>query len=167
MKKIIVIGSSGAGKSYFSRELSHKLNIKLYHLDRLMWQPNWQMTERSYQIQIQKEIIEKESWIIDGNYNGTMEMRMNASDTIIFFDINRWICFYQAIKRYFQFKGKTRLDMQEDCPERLDIDFLKFIWKYPTKQKIQVENRLDKVDSDKKIYVFKNKTQANHFLEKL
>lgn len=84
MKKIILIGSGGAGKSTFSRKLSNKLNIKVFHLDALMWKPHWEMTDRTYQIQIQKEIIEKDSWIIDGNYNGTMDMRIDASDTIFF-----------------------------------------------------------------------------------
>lgn len=94
-------------------------------------------------------------------------MRIDASDTIIFFDINRWVCVYQSIKRYFQFKGKTRPDMQEGCPEKLDINFLKFIWNYPKKQKLQVEKRLDNVSYSKKIIIFKNKTQMDDFLENL
>ena len=132
-----------------------------------MWKPNWEVTDRNYQIKIQKEIIENESWIIDGNYNGTMDMRIDASDTIIFFDINRWVCIYQAIKRYFQFKGKTRPDMQEECPEKLDINFLKFIWNYPKKQKLLVEKRLDRVKYSKNIIIFNNKKQMDDFLENL
>ncbi|MHC5268470.1 DNA topology modulation protein [Enterococcus sp. LJL98] len=167
MKKIIIIGSSGAGKSTFSRKLSEKIGIPVFHLDTLLWKPNWEMTTRREQISIQEELMKKESWIIDGNYNGTMDLRINAADAIIFFDLNRWLCLYRVIQRYFQFKGKSRPDMQAECPEKLDFDFLKFIWNYPKKQKLQVEERLNKVSQTKEIILFKNKKQMQHFLDSL
>lgn len=167
MKKIILLGSSGAGKSTFAKKLSNKINIEVFHLDKLLWKSNWEVTDKNYQIQVQEKIIEKDSWIIDGNYSGTLNMRIDASDTIIFFDINRWICIYHVIKRYFKYKGTTRPDMHKDCPEKLDINFLKFIWHYPKKQKIQVEKKLVSVANSKKIIIFKNKKQVNNFLENL
>ncbi len=164
MGKIIVIGSAGAGKSTFSKELADKLSIKVYHLDCFMWKPRWEVTERDYQIEIQRNIMRNKTWIIDGNYNGTMTLRMDASDTIIFLDVNRWVCLYRVIKRFFQYKGKSRPDMQKDCPERLNKDFLKFVWYYPKKQKLQVEERLDKVKNKKQIVVLRNKREIRAFL---
>ncbi|WP_288395078.1 DNA topology modulation protein [uncultured Vagococcus sp.] len=167
IKKIIIIGSAGAGKSTFSRKLSEKLNIEVFHLDTLMWKPNWEMTDKKFQIRKQQEIIQQTTWIIDGNYNGTLDLRIEASDTIIFFDINRWVCLYQAVKRYFQYRGKSRPDMQKDCPEKLDIHFLKFIWHYPNKQKIQVEEKLFQVRETKEVIILKNRKQVEIFLESI
>ena len=125
MKRIVIIGSGGAGKSTFARQLSEKLNIEVYHLDAILWKPNWVGTPRDEQKRIQYKLVEKESWIIDGNYGGTLDIRLNTADTIILLDIHRVICLYRAIKRTFQYRNKTRPDMAEGCEERFDLEFLK------------------------------------------
>ena len=81
-RRIMIIGSGGAGKSTLARELGQKYGLKVYHLDALLWKPNWNQVPRDQQITIQKEIIEEQEWIIDGNYGGTMDMRIEAADTI-------------------------------------------------------------------------------------
>src|SRR5690242_17455985 len=96
MKKIILIGSGGSGKSTLARQLGNKLNIKVHHLDALFWKPNWEGVPREEQIAVQNNLIKDEKWIIDGNYGGTMDIRLNAADTIIFLDIHRTICIYRA-----------------------------------------------------------------------
>lgn len=167
MKKIILIGSGGAGKSTLARQLGEKLNIEVFHLDALLWKPHWEMTERAYQIEVQNELMAHDSWIIDGNYGGTMDLRISQADTIIFLDRSRWICLYQVVKRYFQYQGTSRPDMQEDCPEKLDMAFLSFIWNFPNKQKIQVEKKLTQVITEKQVFTLKNKKQINLFLSTL
>lgn len=84
MKKVIVIGSSGSGKSTFSRKLSERLNIPVYHLDQLFWKPNWVMSTEYEKITIQNSILEKNEWIIDGNYSGILEDRLQLADTVMF-----------------------------------------------------------------------------------
>ena len=96
MKKIILIGSGGSGKSTLARQLGNKLNIKVHNLDALFWKPNWEGVPREEQITVQNNLIKDEKWIIDGNYGGTMGIRLNAADTIIFLDIHRTICVYRA-----------------------------------------------------------------------
>ena len=127
MNKIMIIGSGGAGKSTLARKLGEKLNIEVFHLDSLLWRPNWEMVSREEQREIQNDLIKKEQWIIDGNYGGTMDVRLEAADTIIFMDFPRVICLYRAVKRYFQYRGKSRPDMVEGNDERLDWNFLKWI----------------------------------------
>ncbi|QFK70566.1 DNA topology modulation protein [Pradoshia sp. D12] len=135
MKKIMLIGSGGSGKSTLARQLGEKLNINVYHLDSLFWKPKWVGVPKEEQIQVQYELVTKEYWIIDGNYSSTMDIRINAADTIIFLDIPRTICIYRAFKRMFQYQNKTRPDMGEGCEERFSFEFLKWIWEYPKKQK--------------------------------
>lgn len=111
MKKIILIGSGGAGKSTLASKLGKKLNIEVFHLDQLFWKPNWEMTDREYQIEIQNDLIMKPTWIIDGNYGGTLDLRIKSADTIIFLDRNRFICIYQVLKRVKKYNGSSRPDM--------------------------------------------------------
>ena len=101
MKKIVLIGSGGSGKSTLARQLGERLKIKVYHLDALFWKPNWVGVPKDEQTKVQNDLVKKESWIIDGNYGGTMDIRLNAADTIIFLDIPRTICLYRAFKIRF------------------------------------------------------------------
>ena len=79
---------------------------------------------REEQITVQNNLIKDEKWIIDGNYGGTMDIRLNAADTIIFLDIHRTICIYRAFKRIIKYRNKTRPDMGAGCEERFDLQFL-------------------------------------------
>ena len=125
MKKIIIIGSPGSGKSTLSFRLQKILGIELFHLDKLFWKANWQMQDKDIFIQSQEDIYKKDSWIIDGNYGQSMKRRIEEADTILFFDLPLRVCLLRVIKRSFFSKG-NRKDMAEGCDERLDIEYLKF-----------------------------------------
>ena len=85
MKKIIVIGPGGAGKSYFSKELSQILDIPVYHLDNIFWNKDkTHISREEFDLKL-NEILKEESFIIDGDYSRTYEIRMKNSDTIFFF----------------------------------------------------------------------------------
>lgn len=167
MKKIIIIGSSGAGKTTLACELGDKLAIEVFHLDRLLWKPNWEMTDQEYQIECQNNLVKNPSWIIDGNFGGTLGIRIDAADTIIFLDFNRWMYIYQILKRVKKYNGTTRPDMQADCPEKFDFSFIKWVWNFPNKQKIEILEALRDTPKSKQIVVLKNKKQIRHFLNQL
>ena len=99
MKKILVIGSSGAGKSTFSRRLSEITGIEIIHLDKLYWKPNWTEPSKDEWKKTLEKAVSKKAWIMDGNYSGTLEMRLPACETVIFLDLPRTVCVYRVIKR--------------------------------------------------------------------
>ncbi|MEK3980787.1 DNA topology modulation protein [Psychrobacillus sp. FSL K6-2836] len=167
MKKIALIGSGGSGKSTLARRLGEKLNIEVYHLDALFWKLNWTPTAKEEQRKVQNELVKQEEWIIDGNYNGTMDIRLNAVDTIIFVDINRVICIYRVFKRMIQYRGKSRPDMAEGVNERFDFDFLKWVWDYPKTKKPVVLEKLEKLPNDKKVIILKSPREVQLFLDKV
>ncbi|PDY93346.1 topology modulation protein [Bacillus toyonensis] len=166
MKKIILIGSGGSGKSTLAKQLGNKLNIKVHHLDALFWKANWEGVPREEQRKVQKNLIKEEEWIIDGNYGGTMDLRLNAADTIIFLDIHRTICVYRAFKRIVQYRNKTRPDMGAGCEERLDLQFFKWIWEYPNKKKPALLKRLDQLSKGKEVIILKSPNEVKRFLKK-
>lgn len=167
MKRIALIGSGGSGKSTLARELGSKLNIEVCHLDALFWKPNWQPTSKEEQRKVQHQLVKKEEWIIDGNYNGTMDIRLSAADTVIFLDFHRSLCTYRALKRMVQYRNRKRLDMAEGVEERFDLNFIKWIWNYPKSIRLIVLQRLEKLPKDKAIIILKSPKEAKRFLESI
>lgn len=164
MKKIAIIGSGGAGKSTLARQLNKKTGIEVYHLDAIYWKPNWFLTPRDKQIEIQKKLVEKESWIIDGNYGATLDLRLNAADTIIFLDIHRIICLYRAFKRVLKYWNKTRPDMGEDCDERFDLEFFKWIWRFPKTRKPAILRKLEDLPQERSVIILSSLKEVKAFI---
>src|SRR5436305_11658269 len=102
MEKIVVIGSAGAGKSTFARQLGAKLEIEVLHLDCYFWDPGWREKSLFERKVIQHSLMKKDRWIIEGTYLGTSDERLDAADWIIFLDINLLICLWRVIKRRIQ-----------------------------------------------------------------
>ncbi len=158
MKKIIVIGCPGSGKRTVSGTLHNKTGIPLYHLDMMYWNADKTTVEKSVFLERLSAVLEKDEWIIDGNYGSTMELRMVACDTVIFLDYPLEICLDGIKER----RGKPRSDMPWIETEE-DAEFIEFIKNYEEQQKPKVFELLKK-HSDKNIIIFKSREQADAFL---
>lgn len=163
MKKILIIGSGGAGKSTFARRLHELTGVELFHLDKLHWKPNWVEPTKAEWKRAVEDLIKKDSWIMDGNYGGTMEMRFAACDTVIFLDLPRAICVWRAIKRVLLYQKNSRPDMAEGCDERFDLKFYKWIWDYPTRTKPRVEALINRFQDTKKIIRLSSTKEVENF----
>ena len=148
-----------------ARQLGEKLKINVYHLDALFWKPNWVGVPKDEQIKVQNDLVKKEDWIIDGNYGGTMDIRLNAADTIIFLDIPRTICVYRAFKRMLQYRNKTRPDMGEGCEERFSFEFFKWIWEYPKTKRPKILDRLKQLSKEKEVIILKSPKEVENYIE--
>ena len=158
MKKIIVIGCPGSGKSTVSRALHNRTGIPLYHLDMMYWNADKTTVEKSVFLERLSAVLEKDEWIIDGNYSSTMELRMAACDTVIFLDYPLDVCLDGIKER----RGKPRSDMPWIETEE-DSEFIEFIKNYNEQQKPKVLELFEKY-SDKNIVIFKSREQADAFL---
>ena len=94
-----ITGKSGSGKSYFSKKLKEKLNIPLYHLD-MIWnkEDKTTLTREEFDIELQK-IFNTNNWIMDGNYQRTLDLRISNSDTVILLDYPLDVCLNGATSR--------------------------------------------------------------------
>ena len=167
MKKILVIGSSGAGKSTLAARLGKITGIEVVHLDKLHWKPNWTEPSKDEWRVTVENALKNYSWIMDGNFSGTMELRIAACDTVIFLDFPRLVCIYRILKRVARYYGINRPDMAEGCNEKFDWEFLKWVWNYQARTKPKVENLLQKYRDEKTIIRLKSKQEVENFLSSL
>jgi len=164
MKRVLIIGSGGAGKSTLARRLGEATGIEVVHLDVLHWRPNWTESPKDEFRKLLEDVLKKESWIMDGNFGGTMEMRLKACDTVIFLDFPRTVCLYRIIKRRLTYHGTNRPDMAEGCQEKIDFEFLHWVWTYAARAKPEVEERLKRFGKDKTVIRLRSKKQVEDFL---
>ncbi|WP_414052270.1 adenylate kinase [Macrococcus animalis] len=159
MNKIIVIGCPGSGKSTFSRRLGEMLNIEVVHLDILNWNADKTVVEGDVFLNRLEAAIQKESWIIDGNYGSTLEMRFKACDTVFFLDIPTRDCLAGIEAR----KGIERVDMPWVETEETDPEFIDFIMNYKHKNRPVVLDLISKYP-EKVSIIFKSREEANAYL---
>ena len=161
MKRVIVIGCPGSGKSTFAKRLHAATGLPLYHLDMLYWNGDGTTVEKSLFLDRLSRILEQDEWIIDGNYASTMEWRMQACDTVVFLDYPPQVCLEGVRQR----RGKPRSDIpwveREEDPE-----FIRFIESYPETNRPQVLALLAQ-NPDKRTIVFSHRHAAEAFLAQL
>ena len=167
MNRISIVGSGGAGKSTFAHQLEAILQLPVIHLDALNWLPGWVATPDDEWLQIEQRLVQQDSWIIDGNYTSTIDIRFAAADTIIFLDFPRLLCLYRAIKRRIQYAGRTRPDMAPGCPERIDREFLLWIWNYPKNGRVRVLKKIEQYRENRHIVILRSPRQVQQFLNTL
>ena len=159
-RKILVIGCPGAGKSALARKLNEKLSLPLYYLDMIWHKPDQTTCSREEFDRKLREILEKDEWIIDGNYLRTLEMRLKEADTVFLLDYPLEVCLAGARERI----GKER----EDLPwveTELDEEFRQWILDFSRDQLPVIYRLLKQYGNDREIFVFRSREEADGFLK--
>ena len=166
MKKVIVIGGNGSGKSTFSKQLATITNLPLVHLDRLLWYGNWQTRAREEFDSLLQAELEKDQWIIDGNYNRTIPLRLSRCDTVFYFDFSTLRCLCGVTWRVLTNLGRVRDDMGGNCRERFDLSFYKAILRFNKTHRQRYHALLEEaVHSGKTVVIFHNRRQVNEYIK--
>ena len=161
MKKIMIIGCPGSGKSTFARALAIKTGLPLHYLDMMYWNPDRTTKPKEEFRAALCETVKLPEWIIDGNYGSTLELRMEACDTVIFLDYPVDVCIAGVEER----RGKPRPDMPWVEVEP-DLEFIEFIKKYNEESRPKVIELLEKY-KEKNIIIFKSRAEADEYLRRL
>ena len=171
IKKIVVIGCAGSGKTYTALKLQEKLDIPVYHLDQYAWKPGWEKVEIDELRKEHKKLLEKDLWIIEGIYLKLLHDRVEASEAVIFLDIPRAICLWNVVKRSVLSSGKVIKGNPEGCTIKIFsfkfIEFLKWIWNFNNKHRPKVLETLNTFKDTKKIYIFTSHQEVTEFLSKI
>lgn len=167
MKRVVIIGSPGTGKSTFARKLAAKTGLPLIHIDFYYHDPSkdYYHDKPAWRALITKMATE-DQWILDGNYGKTMSQRMQRADTIFYFDMPRRTALWGVIKRRLNAYRTVREDMPHGWKEQTGWSFLKYVWTF-RKTYTAGTQRLLAENTDKQVVVFKNHKQADAYLQML
>ena len=165
MERIIIIGCGGAGKSTLARKLGEKTGLPVVHLDQIWWSPgNWQHLEREEFDRRLLAEMQKPRWIMDGNYNRTMELRLDNCDTVIYLDMPRLVCLKNWIGRVIKNWGHARADMAEGCAEWFDPEMAAWIWKFNKQNRKRYHELLRNLDGVQ-VHIFHSHREVKGFLD--
>ncbi len=164
--KIAVLGFSGSGKSTLARKLGERLSLPVLHLDTVFWLPGWQERDREECAAITAGFMEQENWLIEGVYSKFhFDARMEQADKIVLVTLPRLNCLVRAVRRYCTYRGSSRPDMTEGCPEKFDLNFAWWVvWKGRTAPRRQL---LEDVVAryPEKVTILRSQREIDRFLE--
>jgi len=167
MERVIVIGSGGSGKSTLAATLARRLGLPLVHLDALHWHAGWQPTPPDEWRERVGELVAAPRWVMDGNYGGTLDLRLERCDTAILLDLPRWLCVWRVVKRQLRYVGRTRPDMAPGCRERLSWEFVAWVWSYEATRREGILRRLAALRADQRAIVLGSPAAVRRFLAEL
>lgn len=166
MQRVLVMGSSGSGKSTFARGLANLTGLPFVSLDALYWQPGWQPAEPDVFGPRVAEAADAPRWVMDGNYvsSGAGELRRQRADTVIWFDLPRYVCMTGIMKRVIGSYGQVRPEMAPGCPERIDLEFIRYVWTYRHQQRPKLLEYFEGLRADQDLICFNSRKQADGYL---
>jgi adenylate kinase family enzyme len=160
MRRVLIIGPGGAGKSTLAGRLADATGLPVVHLDARYWRPGWDATPVEEWRSVVSTLVDAPEWIMDGNYGGTLDLRIPAADTIIYLDWPRALCIWGVVKRRLR-PGTANPSRAAGCPERLSPEFLWWIWTYPTRRRPDILRRLKDVSDEKTVIVLRSRREMN------
>jgi adenylate kinase family enzyme len=166
MRRVLVMGCSGSGKSTFAMALAGKLGLPFVSLDALFWKPGWiESTVEEFDPKV-TAIAAGDTWVIDGNFirHGAGELRRARADTVIWFDLPRHTCMMGVLGRIGASYGRVRPEMAPGCPEQLDLDFLRYVWTFRAAQRPKLIAYLAGLRPDQRLVTITRRRQAASFL---
>ncbi len=164
MKRVLILGCCGAGKSTFSRELARYTHLPIIHLDQHYFDPNWKEKNKSTWNQIVANLAQQEEWIMDGNYASSLNLRLPRADTIVYLDNGTISNIYRVIKRIIKYHGQERPDAASGCKERFDLEFLHYVLVFNWVRKPGIINTIYQYEAQKEIAVLRNNKEREDWL---
>lgn len=167
-QRVMVVGCSGGGKSTLSQKLVRTFGLRYISMDReVFWLPGWQARPREEQRERIATIISEERWLMDGSNASSFDLRLPRSDIVLWVRMPRWRCLWGAISRAVKGYGKVRPEMAEGCPERLDLDFLRYIWNFEQRHAPIFERNFALYGPDVPVFQLKSRKQFRRLLDLL
>jgi adenylate kinase family enzyme len=164
MRRVMVIGTGGAGKTTLARRLAERLALPLVELDNVFWRPGWVASPAAEFREAVGRLAATPAWIMDGNYSNTYDPRMPIADTILWLDYSRLTCMWSVLARTARGYGRTRKGLPPECPERIDMEFFAYVWTFRAVHRPRIVAGLDTYAKEGRIERFESRKEAERFL---
>jgi adenylate kinase family enzyme len=165
MRRILIVGNSGGGKSTLARRLGEKLALPVIHLDVLFWKPDWVEAQKDAFRADVRIALEAKAWVCDGNFAETLDIRLPRADTVVWIQQPPLLCLARAIWRVATYRGRhTRPDMAAGCDERFDPAFYRYIWDFDAKTAPRIEAALAKGAHNARVVRLRSNREIAAFL---
>ena len=166
-RRWLILGAGGSGKSTLARGMAECLDLPVVHLDRHFWKSGWVEIERDEWAARVTELCAGDAWIMDGNYGGTIQLRLPRAEAVVLLDLPVWSCLWGILRRAFDYRGRTRPDIAEGCAERIpDWEFIWFVGSYKWRSRPRVMRRIAAAEHVT-LHHLKSRREARRFLEQL
>jgi adenylate kinase family enzyme len=129
MRRVMIIGQPGSGKSTLARAVGETARLPVIHIDRIHGRPGWVERSRDEKTRLCEEAAARPAWVFEGGHSVTWPGRLARADTLIWLDLPVGLRLWRVLRRSLRHRGRTRPDLPEGCPERIDARFLAFIWR--------------------------------------
>ncbi|MGZ9720833.1 AAA family ATPase [Rhizobium miluonense] len=166
--RILVMGCSGGGKSTLSQKIAARFGLAYVSIDRdILWLPGWVQRDRDEQRAIIVAKVQGERWIMDGTNPSTFDVRLPRTDFVIWVRMPRLLCIWGVVSRWIKWMGRTRPEMAPGCIEKVDWEFLRFIWTFEEKFTPRVLGGLAQHGPDVPVLQLKSRGEMRQLLDLL
>ena len=163
----MIVGCSGSGKSTLARTMQEISGLPLIHLDQQYWSAGWvEMSKTSWEKEMAR-LVQRDQWIMDGNYGSTMDHRLRQADMVVFLNRSALLCLSRVVKRTLTYYGKSRPDMPEGCPERFSAQFFHYVLTYNWTRRPGILRRLNQLKPEQEAVILRSDREVKQFLKRL
>lgn len=164
MERVLVVGCPGSGKSTLARRLAAEQGLPLIELDRAFWRPGWVETPREEWLAQVGQFSAAPRWVMDGNYGNSLRIRLPRADTVLWLDYPRLRCVRRAVMRSAKHHGRVREGGPDGCPERFNMEFLRYIWNFPGRSRPRLVDALERFGARATIHILKSDADGERLL---
>jgi len=109
--------------------------------------------------------VAEERWLMDGSGKSSLDIRLPRTDVVVWLQLPRWQCLVRVLWRVMRYWGRSRPDMADDCPERLDLEFLRYIWTFDREQSPKIRANLQKYGADVPVFILRTSAEVAALLD--
>lgn len=161
----MIIGQPGSGKSTLARRLGKILGLPVVHIDLIHWEPGWVERVGSEKDRLCSEVHSREEWIFEGGRSSTWPQRLERSDTLIYLDFPLFVRAWRILKRRIKYHGVSRPDLPDGCPEQLNWEFVRFVWRTRTIGRTRMLQFFESASAYKESHRLRNRSEVEAFVK--